>query len=349
MRDFVSNIVTLKYPQKANRIELYDYLRGIAMLLVLLQHAVMPGWEYLCVFHMPLFFFLSGVVTANKNLPKFTRYAKSRFLRLIIPYLVFGVFDVTVHTLLDSFYLHRGYNFLGGLLGVLTGQFEFGEGIGVYWFLMTMYVADLMVYPIVNYVRGHKIAIVGGAILFLILSYLTTHLYAKPLFTIDKSFMAAAFVLLGNICQPLVQSLITRKFSWIDIALIAGGVILIWLSKEENEQTVLMYINQYGNYLWFLIGAIAGIISTILIGKNLYRLTSNKRGVVYHLIMWIGFNSLVLFPIHLEVKIYLGEIYQLLGISHWTLLLASFLFVGIPVSNFVTYYMPWALGMKKAN
>lgn len=162
MRDFVSNIVTLKYPQKANRIELYDYLRGIAMLLVLLQHAVMPGWEYLCVFHMPLFFFLSGVVTANKNLPKFTRYAKSRFLRLIIPYLVFGVFDVTVHTLLDSFYLHRGYNFLGGLLGVLTGQFEFGEGIGVYWFLMTMYVADLMVYPIVNYVRGHKIAIVGG-------------------------------------------------------------------------------------------------------------------------------------------------------------------------------------------
>lgn len=161
--------------------------------------------------------------------------------------------------------------------------------------------------------------------------------------------MAAAFVLLGNICQPLVQSLITRKFSWIDIALIAGGVILIWLSKEENEQTVLMYINQYGNYLWFLIGAIAGIISTILIGKNLYRLTSNKRGVVYHLIMWIGFNSLVLFPIHLEVKIYLGEIYQLLGISHWTLLLASFLFVGIPVSNFVTYYMPWALGMKKAN
>ena len=347
MTNFIRNTFTLDYPYSAKRIELYDYLRGVAMFLVLLQHAVVPGWDYLCVFHMPLFFFLSGYVTSNKELPKFSMYAKRRFLRLIIPYLVFGVFEVTLHTLIDSFYLHREYDFYFGILGVLTGLYEFGEGIGVYWFLMTMFIADLMVYPIVYYGHNFKIALMGGTILFLLFSYATTHLYPIPIYTIDKSFMAAAFILLGNFCQPVIHLLTKkRKFSLMDALLITSGLYIIWLSKEENEQIVLMYINQYGNYFWFLAGAIAGIIATILIGKYLYELTLNMRGFIHRLLLWIGFNSLVLFPIHIELKIYLGEIYQLLGISHWTLLLVSFLIVGIPASNFVTNYMPWALGKK---
>ena len=147
-RQLLNNIFSLQYPKLENRIDLYDFLRGFAMMLVLLQHAVVPGWRYLCVFHMPLFFFLSGLLSGNRALPSFGKYVCSRFKRLMIPYFVFGVIDVVLHTLLDLMYYHNDYSLMGGLVGVLTGQIKYGGGVGIYWFLMTMFVADLLIYPV---------------------------------------------------------------------------------------------------------------------------------------------------------------------------------------------------------
>ena len=87
---FNSNVLTLDYPKGANRIDLYDFLRGIAMIIVMVQHCNFPfGW-YLLPFHMPLFFFLSGMVVGGRELPSFGKYAWSKFKRLMIPYFVVG-------------------------------------------------------------------------------------------------------------------------------------------------------------------------------------------------------------------------------------------------------------------
>ncbi len=149
---FWNSMYSLAYPQKEGRIDLYDFLRGFAMLLVLMQHAVVPGWRYLLVFHMPFFFFLSGWVSGNKKQMPFGQYVWSRFKRLMIPYFAFGVIDVLIHTVLDAVIYHQGYSLFYGLVGVLTGQLEPWGGIGIYWFLYTIFVADLLIYPIKKYV-----------------------------------------------------------------------------------------------------------------------------------------------------------------------------------------------------
>lgn len=348
MTNSIRNIFKLEYPHPANRIDLYDFLRGLAMLLVLLQHCVVPGWEYICVFHMPLFFFLSGLVSGNKELPSLREFAFLRFKRLMIVYFVFGLFDVTLYYLL-GLVTHKPYNILMAILGVATGQYGFVPDAfsGIYWFLMVMFVADLMIYPIKKYFRNHRVALLGGAVLFLLLSYVSTHYYPIPLFTIDKSFMAAAFLLFGGFCKPLAQYLADLKLRWGEVFTILLGVIGICFSRSMNNHLVLMYLNQYGDYQWFLMGAFSGIIAALLLGKHMYILFSRRKGLFYRLTMWIGFNSLVLFPVHLEVKQYFVKLYGYFGINHWFLLLITMLLISIPICNFITYYMPWVLGQSK--
>lgn len=185
----------------------------------------------------------------------------------------------------------------------------------------------------------------------LLLSYCSTHWIDLSLFSFDKAFMAAAFILLGGLCKPLAKNLEELRFRWPHILLIIVGLLGIFVSKQMNSKSVLMYINQYGDYLWFLIGSITGIIATLLIGKYLFQLLGKRKGFVYSLLMWIGFNSLVLFPVHIQIKVYIGTIYAHLDIGHWywLVVLLTMLIVGVPVCNFITYYLPWMLGKQKTN
>jgi fucose 4-O-acetylase-like acetyltransferase len=347
----LGNIFTLSYPMGNNRIALYDFIRGIAMLFVLLHHAVMPAWRYLVVFHMPLFFFLSGFVSSKKELPTFDRYCMTRFKRLMIPYFAFGMVDIITHTCLDILIYHQGYSTFRGIIGLLTCQLEPWGGIGIYWFLYTIFVADLFIYPLNKYTKNNFMAKFLATIIMLFLSYCSSHWIDLSLFSLDKAFMAAAFILIGGLCKPFSEVLMEQRFKWSHIVLIIIGLLGVYISKLMNPQLVLMYINQYGDYFWFLVGATAGIVASVLIGKYLFMLLRKNEGFVYRLFMWMGFNSLVLFPVHLLIKEYFGvslrSLGLLLGISHWMLLFLSFIIIGIPMSNFISNYVPWLLGQRK--
>lgn len=346
----IYSLFTLSYTKKKNRINVYDFLRGFAMLLVFLQHSVMPGWEYLLVFHMPLFFFLSGLVSGEKELPSFGVYIKTRFKRLMIVYFVFGLLDVTIYYI-SGLITHKPYNIVMALLGIVTGQYGFvPDGYsGLYWFLMVMFVADIMIYPINKYFKNNKLALLGGVILFLSLSFVTTHFYPIPVFVIDKSFMASVFLLLGGLCKPLTKYIVDLKIKWEEIIVLILGVLGIWLSNNNNTQLVLMYLNQYGDYFWFLLGSLSGIAAAIILGKYMFILLSKHERMLYRLLLWIGFNSLLLFPVHLEIKQYFSKLYTHFGINHWLLILVTILTISIPLCNFINYYMPWILGQSKKN
>ena len=162
-KQILLNCFTLSYTQGKNRVQLYDFLRGFAMLLVLLQHSVVPGWRYLLTFHMPLFFFLSGLVSSNKELPSFGKYFWSRFKRLMIVYFVFGVFDVIIYYVF-GLVTHQSYDILRAIVGIVTGQYGFVPVAysGIYWFLYVMFIADILVYPIHKWLIRRKIAYLGG-------------------------------------------------------------------------------------------------------------------------------------------------------------------------------------------
>lgn len=69
-----------------NRIEWIDTAKGMGLILVVLGHLHIPflaSWIYL--FHMPLFFFLSGVVYSGQQY-SFLEFLTRRIKTLVVPY-----------------------------------------------------------------------------------------------------------------------------------------------------------------------------------------------------------------------------------------------------------------------
>lgn len=169
---------------------------------------------------------------------------------------------------------------------------------------------------------------------------------------IQQSFMAAAFLLVGSACKPYSDSLKDESFHWWGLLLAVLSCLLVVLSYRMNSDRVLMLFNQYGHYGWFLLGAVAGIVASLIIGKYFYLLLRcekqgfSLRQIAYRLFMWMGFNSLVLFPVHLIVNHYFGALYRMLGINHFPLRFAAMLIIGIPICNLITNYLPWMLGQS---
>ena len=79
-----------------NRIFWTDAARGIAILLVVLGHCIGnltdPVNKVILSFHMPLFFFISGLCAKYEN-GRFTDYLKKKVKTLLIPQMTLGTIN----------------------------------------------------------------------------------------------------------------------------------------------------------------------------------------------------------------------------------------------------------------
>ena len=98
------------------RVKWVDSWRGLLIILVVLGHVIGGGLHFtqgatraasefafklIYCFHMPAFFFLSGMLW-NDNNTSIGRYAYRKLKRLIIPYWIFGVFSVVAYALVGG-------------------------------------------------------------------------------------------------------------------------------------------------------------------------------------------------------------------------------------------------------
>ena len=73
---------------KSERVEWIDCAKGIGIILVIMGHSICPDtllyWLY--TFHMPLFFFLSGLTFNFDKYYEFKSFAINKIKSLLIPY-----------------------------------------------------------------------------------------------------------------------------------------------------------------------------------------------------------------------------------------------------------------------
>lgn len=76
------------------RINFIDYAKAIGIFLVVLAHTPLKSeiTDWIYVFHMPLFFFLSGYLFDIKRYPTFNGFMVRRFHQLVIPYFFINLF-----------------------------------------------------------------------------------------------------------------------------------------------------------------------------------------------------------------------------------------------------------------
>ena len=134
-----------------DRLVWIDYAKGIGIFLVVLGHVIRglqnssilekSGWSsfldhWIYSFHMPLFFFLSGIFVLKSLQRPFTKYILDKCYTLIYPYLIWSLLQSSIHINMSKYTNH--------IIGVGDIISIFYKPIMQYWFLYVLFVIFLI-------------------------------------------------------------------------------------------------------------------------------------------------------------------------------------------------------------
>jgi fucose 4-O-acetylase-like acetyltransferase len=139
------------------RYDQVDTVRGIAILLVVLGHSIgyitVPLNRLILTFHMPLFFFISGLLAKEDRTQGFLYFLKKKARALLVPQLTLGILSYSYDVLLKCVLFHKAsfgdFNIINSTLG--------------WWFLLVLFYSDMTFYAISRFVslkiRRNKIIV----------------------------------------------------------------------------------------------------------------------------------------------------------------------------------------------
>ena len=260
-----------------NRISWIDLARGIGICLVVMGHVYRsnPVLIWICSFHMPLFFILSGWLRGcERKQVEWGRFIRKKCESFIVPLLIFLII-----TFLYWLIVERQFR-----------EFE----IGPMWFLPVLFFAEIVAEIIIDYM-GVKFAW-GGVILSGVLLYLCSRFIGlgTVLAWIPRCFGALTFYLFGVAMDRVVttrnvKDKIPRSVLLCIIAV--SAVLSVTLSQINGR--VGLYSLLFGNMALYFICAIIG--SCLIFGIALSIGTCKP-------LEYLGRYSIIILCTHEQVK-----------------------------------------------
>lgn len=309
-----------------NRIGYIDRMRGIAILLVIFEHCIgildNPLAKLILSFHMPLFFFISGMVFRPSG-GVFRKKAKT----ILIPQITLGVIGVLVTWLLDVHYLKR--------IAEVNVLAEFSA-----WFLPVLFICEIIMNYVIPKVRNNVFLIVFAIISFVIFCFLDTN----KIIYIQQIFAAIVFAILGYLCRPYLDRCNENKSSFSKISGLGILLILFVAILSSMNLPIGMYMNQYGNKPLFLITAILGILSIAEISLSI----GNSK-----ILQYLGRVSIILYVYQFTViRFVMAIINRLFSTSNdvypfYIIIFIVTMLLLVPLVMFSDKYLYWAFGRKK--
>lgn len=126
-----------------SRIREIDILRGIAIILIMVGHFY-QGYgfvDYIYIFHVPLFFIISGICM-NAQIG-WKDYVLNKLRTIVIPYFAFGLIIVPSKFIYET--NHTLLNFIK-----ITAKYIIQKRYTTMWFLAALLVSQLVFYFIIK-------------------------------------------------------------------------------------------------------------------------------------------------------------------------------------------------------
>lgn len=208
----------------------WDSLRGIGIVLVVLGHSANKGellHDFIFLFHMPLFFLISGALL-KQECNDFTSY-KKRFLRLMNPYLIY--------LLLDYLVMRKEYSFTMVIHLLWGGRFL----SSVYWYITAFLFALLLFILVQKYIPEKlqkPIILAGGMAVIesnIIIEFANTNRligllkYPGIPWNLDVSLLVLVYLAIGFYYKEQIKSLLHEKHQIYDITAICIAIVLVIL------------------------------------------------------------------------------------------------------------------------
>lgn len=275
-----------------NRIQWIDYLKGMAILFVIIGHTIGNFYIRSIIFsvHMPLFFFLSGInCHHSEDRRSFQANAWKSFKRLIIPAYVIWMIRFPIIMIRDSA-SYTSSQVLNCALYASGSRFSIGfqnvPAFGMMWFLVVLFTIRLMV-DMILYLKNtwaKVIIVIALCILGVAIgggSYLP--------FSFDVTLVSILFFYMGyvfvrskhNINTTIIGCL--SGFSWL-------AILMFFLYKHEHFE---LATREYPYGMLSVAMALFGCLFFCIIVSKKKNYNKLERCVLH-----IGKESMTLFCIH---------------------------------------------------
>jgi len=332
------------------RIAWIDVLRGIGIFLVILGHRLpyyLPRnifcWIY--IFHIPLFFFISGMLASPKNSfdNQNNSWLNKRIRTLVIPYLILGLIFLVFSFTLD-YLIHHPPSV--SLLNLLQGL-----RIGPLWFLPTLFFVEFVFVSIRNVcTKEYELffcilfaTVLGCVINSFYIPKDSMKICDNLPYHLNAVLIMLPFYYCGNIFFEKRDMIMSSTKGWKLFLVLSSAMLISVCAVRFNHQVDINY-GWYGRYSRFFPGAFSGITICLCISIAIER---HLRNFVSPL-SYLGKNTLVLLAFHTLFFKLLAYVFQKTGLNVlnylpiFNTLLAIVCF--IPVIYFFSHFFPIAIG-----
>lgn len=274
-----------------------DIAKGIGMYLVILAHTCSKSnvVNLIYLFHMPLFFFVSGMITyySNKEIA-FKDFFKKKIKSLIVPYLFFFIFSFLYWYIIERKIRNQiNISALDVFLNIFICKADESLYLHnvVLWFLPCMFVTEMLFYYIIK-LKKQKIIFV---IAFIIGYILNVNNIILP-FCLETSLITIIFMYIGYLYSQKMEK--TRRNKIISIILCIISIVGIMLCMHFKQKTNLLN-HQYGNLILFFVGSFSGINIILQISDFINKMFVKR---ISKLLSYFGKSSLIIMLCHEPIK-----------------------------------------------
>ena len=248
-----------------NRIEWIDWMKALGIYLIVLGHFYSIGEKFIYVFHVPLFFVISGFL--NKKEADGRVFWRKLWFNLAVPMLLMAVMNFLYHCVLQlfkgSFTIIDVYWFVRNLV------FGMVSGLDTLWFVYTLMLLKI-IYQFCH--SNNNFYALTAVMLALAFVYNNSDLSMYPFFISEPNAIidlctAFPFFVFGVLMRKYREILNALNNKAMLIVTFAFGLFLVALCNTYNGYVGLFCCNYGGNLFLFLVGAIAGTVMIWALSK----------------------------------------------------------------------------------
>jgi fucose 4-O-acetylase-like acetyltransferase len=256
-----------------------DIAKGIGIIAVVYGHTVSSLHTYIYIFHMPLFFIISGFLYASKEKEPLVPYVKKKMHSLLIAYLIL----LTLTNLL----LKGLYAITGQVFTIYPSMLFRPYGAsGALWFLLALTWVTI-IYKLIDIYIPYNFKAATVMLLFVIGRLLSDFGIAIPTY-LDTALTSLVFFLSGIILCKYI-----KLFDFELIGYMIGISILPCILIDLPMNIDLMYNKYEPFYFMFLSVAISFLIIRI---SHIESFAMSKVGSV---LAYLGGISLIILALHI--------------------------------------------------
>lgn len=322
-----------------NRIIWIDYLKGICMLSIILNHLCGPiiYGRITYPFELVGFFFASGYTFNIRS--NFRDFFITKVKTLVLPIICFGV----INTILSS--LYKESNIIDRLVGILIqipGKWD------DLWFLACLFTMELIFYLILTLWKNSLMRLAICLILSVIGYLSATHSSFRIPWHLENAFILIVFMWIGylskaNNCLNINHIIKEKSHRYSPLLICIVYIISILIKKNYPIDVHLL---NYGSFPLFLVSALSGLYLIIFIAKSLEQYSNT---ILLKFLSFIGINTLIYYAFQSKMISFTQLLFAKVGVDPETYLgvivccLIVNIFLIIP-TQIVRKYFPFMLG-----